>query len=238
MAISVNHATTAVGTEAGDGEIGKDEWNANHSLSMATDRILGRTTAGTGTPEELSAGSGLTLASGSLDVAGYKYLGTMQNSGSLITGYDFRIWQQTYQRMKVVITTDYTSAMYYRVYIKDDSGGSVVSVNMNGSYMAWGNTGSYPRTVDYVNSASLLSHWYTYHYTPTFVFDLFSIDGTTIGDTVVSYPRLMGWSYGHTDYYPEQIYLAPNSTSQITSRGFEIWSSTSSATCTLHAWGM
>lgn len=35
-------------------------------LTMSTARLLGRTTAGTGTPEEISAGTGLTLAAGSL----------------------------------------------------------------------------------------------------------------------------------------------------------------------------
>lgn len=37
-------------------------------LTMATARILGRTTAGTGAPEELTAGTGLSLAAGVLDL--------------------------------------------------------------------------------------------------------------------------------------------------------------------------
>jgi len=236
MAIQVTHATTAVGTEAGDGEIGKAEWNADHSLSMATDRILGRTTAGAGSPEELTAGSGLTLASGSLDVAGYKYLGRVtKGTGSIdCGGSTFVTWQQTYQRMKVVLTTSYGSAMYYRFYLQD----GITPRNINVSYMAFGNTGSYPRTADYTNQASAISHWYTYHYFPTLTLDIFSADGTTIADTVASYPRLFGQSYGRGDLYPEQIYMGAYLASDITSSGFFITTNTSGAQTTLDAWGL
>ena len=64
--MDVIHATIATGTDAGNGEIAKAQWNQAHSLSMATDKILGRTTAGVGTVEELAVGSGLLLASGTL----------------------------------------------------------------------------------------------------------------------------------------------------------------------------
>jgi len=53
MAVSVTHATVAVGTNDGNGEIAKDEWNEAHSISMASQRVLGRTTSGTGAAEEL-----------------------------------------------------------------------------------------------------------------------------------------------------------------------------------------
>jgi len=68
MAVSLTHTTVAVGTEAGNGEIGKTEWNENHTLTCATSRLLGRTTAGTGEVEEISVGSGLTFASGTLKI--------------------------------------------------------------------------------------------------------------------------------------------------------------------------
>ena len=40
------------------------------STSMATNRLLGRTTAGTGVAEEISIGTGLTLAAGTLSTSG------------------------------------------------------------------------------------------------------------------------------------------------------------------------
>lgn len=53
MAISLKHATQAVGEDAGNGEIRKAQWNADHSLTMATGRILGRLAAGDGDVQEI-----------------------------------------------------------------------------------------------------------------------------------------------------------------------------------------
>lgn len=53
MAVQIKHATTAVGTEAGDGEIGKTEWNEAHTLTLETSKLLGRITAGSGAVEEV-----------------------------------------------------------------------------------------------------------------------------------------------------------------------------------------
>jgi hypothetical protein len=66
MAVSLTHATTAVGTDAENGEIRKAQWNEGHTLTMATARILGRTTASTGAVEELSAGTGISIAAGAI----------------------------------------------------------------------------------------------------------------------------------------------------------------------------
>ena len=69
MAIEVKHATQATGTDAGNGEIAKAEWNEAHAISMDTGKLLGRSTAGAGAAEEIAIGSGLSLAAGALDVA-------------------------------------------------------------------------------------------------------------------------------------------------------------------------
>jgi hypothetical protein len=66
MAISFKHTTQAVGTDAGNGEIGKTQWNEDHTLLMGTGKLLGRSTAGDGAVEEIALGSGLTLAGGEL----------------------------------------------------------------------------------------------------------------------------------------------------------------------------
>jgi hypothetical protein len=68
VAISLKHTTQAAGTDAGNGEIRKAQWNEEHTLTLATNRLLGRTTAGTGAAEEISVGTGLTLSAGSLAV--------------------------------------------------------------------------------------------------------------------------------------------------------------------------
>jgi hypothetical protein len=55
MAVSLKHAfTSPVADNSDPDEVGPDEWNAEHTLLMATARLLGRTTAGTGAVEELS----------------------------------------------------------------------------------------------------------------------------------------------------------------------------------------
>jgi hypothetical protein len=70
MAVSLKHTTEAVGTDAGNGEIRKAQWNEEHTLTLATARLLGRTTAGAGVVEEISAGTGLALSGGTLSTSG------------------------------------------------------------------------------------------------------------------------------------------------------------------------
>lgn len=56
MTLSLTHAFVSPIADEGDaGLVGPDEWNAGHTLTMATARLLGRTTAGTGAVEELTA---------------------------------------------------------------------------------------------------------------------------------------------------------------------------------------
>ena len=89
MAVSLKHTTQAVGTDAGNGEIGKNQWNEEHTLTLATGKLLGRSTAGDGAAEEVSVGTGLTLAAGSLglgDNARTSALGyTIDGGGAAIT---------------------------------------------------------------------------------------------------------------------------------------------------------
>lgn len=66
MAISLKHTTQATGTDAGNGEIRKAQWNEEHTLTSATNVVIGRATAGTGAVEELAPGSGLAIGTGAL----------------------------------------------------------------------------------------------------------------------------------------------------------------------------
>jgi hypothetical protein len=70
MAISLKHSFTSAVADEGDTSLVRpSNWNAEHTLTLATSRILGRTTAGTGAAEEISVGTGLNLSSGSLSVS-------------------------------------------------------------------------------------------------------------------------------------------------------------------------
>lgn len=79
MAISLKHAFTSGKVDGPDSTlIQPSNWNAEHVITMATARLLGRTTAATGAVEEISVGTGLTLSAGSLSVTA----GTYQAAGS------------------------------------------------------------------------------------------------------------------------------------------------------------
>lgn len=66
MAISITHSYTVVGADDPAKEVSANRWNAPLSTSMATARLLGRTTASAGAFEEISVGTGLTFGSLSL----------------------------------------------------------------------------------------------------------------------------------------------------------------------------
>lgn len=70
MPISLKHQFTSLKGDGPDNTLVQpSNWNQEHVLTQATNRLLGRTTAGTGPTEEISVGSGLSLSSGSLSAA-------------------------------------------------------------------------------------------------------------------------------------------------------------------------
>ena len=67
MTVSLKHTFVSAIPNVGDATLVEpSDWNAEHTLSMATGKMLGRTTAGTGAFEEITIGSGLSLSAGSL----------------------------------------------------------------------------------------------------------------------------------------------------------------------------
>jgi hypothetical protein len=67
MTVSLLHSVPADGSFSAAGAAA---WGAQHVFTQATDRLLGRTTAGVGATEEISVGAGLTLSGGTLVNAG------------------------------------------------------------------------------------------------------------------------------------------------------------------------
>ena len=58
MTLEVKHATLVNASTYPDDAtkpVGTGEWNEAHTITMATDRLLGRVTAGAGAAEELTA---------------------------------------------------------------------------------------------------------------------------------------------------------------------------------------
>jgi len=71
MAVSLKHAFSSAKTDGADATLVQpSNWNAEHTLQLATNRLLGRTTAGTGVVEEISVAGGLTLSGGVLTATG------------------------------------------------------------------------------------------------------------------------------------------------------------------------
>lgn len=56
MAVGLKHSYTATGTDAGDGEVGKDEWNADHNLTGTANALLAFD--GSGNASELTPPAG------------------------------------------------------------------------------------------------------------------------------------------------------------------------------------
>jgi hypothetical protein len=69
MAVSLKHAFQSASSDGPDAtKVQPSNWNAEHTLTCATASLLGRTTAGTGAVEELSAGTGISLSAGTVAV--------------------------------------------------------------------------------------------------------------------------------------------------------------------------
>lgn len=85
MTFSLTHSFVSAVPDGGDASMVRpSNWNAEHSLTMATDRVLGRDTAGAGAVEEISLTNGLEFTgSASIGIAndGVTYA-RLQNAAS------------------------------------------------------------------------------------------------------------------------------------------------------------
>jgi len=71
MTISLKHNFQSAVSDEGDTSLVRpSNWNAEHDLTLATGKLVGRTTAGEGSAEEISVGTGLSLSAGTLSATG------------------------------------------------------------------------------------------------------------------------------------------------------------------------
>lgn len=69
MTVSLKHTFQSAKTDSADETlIQPSNWNEEHELTLATNKVLGRATAGTGPAEELSVGTALSVSGGTLVV--------------------------------------------------------------------------------------------------------------------------------------------------------------------------
>ena len=92
MTVSLKHLVTATGTDAGNGQIGKAQWNDEHTLTLASQKLLGRASSGSGPVEEIdltAAGRALlddADASEQRSTLGLGSIATQSANGVAITG--------------------------------------------------------------------------------------------------------------------------------------------------------
>lgn len=69
MTVSLKHTFQSAKADGTDASLVQpSSWNAEHQLTLATNKVLGRATAGTGAAEELSIGTALSISGGTLAV--------------------------------------------------------------------------------------------------------------------------------------------------------------------------
>jgi hypothetical protein len=69
MTVSLKHTFQSAKPDGTDASLVQpSNWNAEHELTIATNKLLGRATAGTGAAEELSVGTALSISGGTLAV--------------------------------------------------------------------------------------------------------------------------------------------------------------------------
>lgn len=69
MTVSLKHTFQSAKSDSADTTIVQpSNWNEEHELTLATNKVLGRATAGTGAAEELSIGTALSISGGTLAV--------------------------------------------------------------------------------------------------------------------------------------------------------------------------
>jgi hypothetical protein len=98
MAIEIKHAKVSAKSDGVDStRIQPSNWNANHVLTMATARLVGRYSSGAGAAQEISVGAGLTLSVGgvlsangtSVDLSPYAQLAGAAFTGNVSVGGTF-----------------------------------------------------------------------------------------------------------------------------------------------------
>lgn len=135
MTISLKHAFQSAKSDGVDNTlIQPSNWNEEHELTLATGKVLGRYSAGTGAAQELTPSGGITIdGSGNLKISTVptaSLSGDYDDIGSLTLSGTFRMYD----------SGDYYGAVASAIYGENEAKSTLV-------VSRWGNTAFPPRIV-------------------------------------------------------------------------------------------
>jgi hypothetical protein len=111
MTVSLKHTFQSAKTDSADATLVQpSNWNQEHDLTLATNKVLGRATAGTGAAEELSVGTALSISGGTLAVTNVP----VANGGtgaSTLTGYVKGSGTSAFTASATIPTSDLTGTL-------------------------------------------------------------------------------------------------------------------------------
>jgi len=146
MTISLTHAFTSLKSDGTDNTVVQpSDWNDEHTITCATDTILGRSTAGTGAVQEITCTSfARTLLDDATADDGCTTLGAVKKSGDTMTGNLSIINSTTEMRVTLGSSGGYYYGGTAAAGFKNSSGTNRVSWNIStGDFTAAGNVTAY-----------------------------------------------------------------------------------------------
>ena len=111
MTVSLKHTFQSAKTDSADVTIVQpSNWNQEHDLTLATNKVLGRATAGTGAAEELSVGTALSISGGTLAVTNVPVANGGTGAATL-TGYVKGSGTSAFTASATIPTSDLTGTL-------------------------------------------------------------------------------------------------------------------------------
>lgn len=155
MTISLKHAFTSAKADGTDSTlIQPSNWNAEHTLTLATSRLVGRTTAGAGAAEEISVNAPLSLSATALS----------HNTSGVVAGSYPKVTVDAYGHVtagSALASTDVTTGLGYTPFNKAgdviSAAGAAAFTGTTASFVAIRDSGNTPNnhvSLDFGSSGS------------------------------------------------------------------------------------
>ena len=111
MTVSLKHTFQSAKTDSADATLVQpSNWNEEHELELATNKLLGRATAGTGAAEEISLGTAVSISGGTLAVTNVPVANGGTGAATL-TGYVKGSGTSAFTASATIPTSDLTGTL-------------------------------------------------------------------------------------------------------------------------------